>query len=73
MQKEKFASQADPEILAMIRSIAEKEGRQFQSLIDEALRDIIEKKRNDKPRSHVVAAYRQGVKKFDSLYHKLAQ
>jgi hypothetical protein len=73
MQKEKFASQADPEVLAALRAIAEKEGRQFQSLIDEALRDIIEKKRNDKPRPHVIIAYQQSLKEFDELYRKLAQ
>ena len=35
--REKFATQVNAEILAAIRMIAEKEGRQLQALVDEAL------------------------------------
>lgn len=73
MQKEKFASQANPEVLAALRAIAEKEGRQFQSVLDEALRDLIEKKRTDKPHPHVLAAFEESLKAFDDSYRKLAQ
>lgn len=37
--REKFSSQASPEVLAALRQIAESEGRQFQVVLDEALRD----------------------------------
>ena len=39
--REKFSSQASPEVLAALRKIAETEGRQFQAVLDEALREYI--------------------------------
>ncbi|MCK4945704.1 MAG: hypothetical protein KAS59_05535 [Alphaproteobacteria bacterium] len=71
--KEKFASQADPKILATLRQIASEEGRQFQSVLDEALRDLIEKKRSIKPRNHVLNALNDSISDFDKLYQKLAE
>lgn len=56
-----------------LHKIASAEGESFQSLLDEALRDFIEKKRNAKARPHVMAAYQQSIKKFDSLYDRLAK
>lgn len=41
--REKFASQADPSLLSAIRQIAESEGRQLQVVIEEALRDYVER------------------------------
>ena len=40
--REKFSSQAAPEVLAALRQIAESQGRQFQAVLDEALRDYID-------------------------------
>ena len=42
--EEKFSSQATPEILSALRKIAESEGRPMQELLDEALREYIERK-----------------------------
>ena len=47
--REKFATQVNSEILSEIRRIAEKEGRQLQALVDEALADLIEKRKSGKP------------------------
>ena len=33
VMREKFSSQADPKLLAKVREVAEKEGRQFQSIL----------------------------------------
>ena len=41
--REKFATQVNAEILTAVRALAEKEGRQLQALVDEALTDLIEK------------------------------
>jgi hypothetical protein len=71
--REKFATQVNSEILAAVRSIAQSEGRQIQSLIDEALADFIEKRKNGKPRAHVVAAYEASHEKYAELYKKLAR
>jgi predicted transcriptional regulator len=47
--REKFSSQAAPEVLAALRQIAESQGRQFQAVLDEALRDYIDRQQQDAP------------------------
>lgn len=71
--REKFATKVNAEILASIRAIAEKEGRQLQALVDEALADLIEKRRQARPRPHVMAAYLVSLEKYGELYKKLAK
>ena len=72
-RREKFATQVNSEILAAIRTIAKNEGRQLQALVDEALADLIEKRKNTRPRSHVMAAYLASHEKYGELYKKLAK
>jgi hypothetical protein len=71
--REKFATQVDSEILATVRSIAQSEGRQLQALVDEALVDLIEKRKNTKPRAHVMGTYLASHEKYGELYKKLAE
>lgn len=71
--RQKFATQVDPDILASVREIAEQEGRQLQALVDEALADLIEKRRQGKPRQHVLASYLASHEKYGELYQKLAK
>ena len=69
----KFASQADPELLVQLRAIAAQEGRQLQSLVEEALRHYVEYKRSGKPRRHVMDALHQSMSEHDPLYRELAK
>ena len=71
--REKFATQVNSEILADIRALAQSEGRQLQALVDEALADLIEKRKNPLPRAHVMAAYLASHEKYSELYQKLAK
>lgn len=71
--REKFSSQASPEVLAALRQIAESQGRQFQAVLDEALRDYIDRQQKERPRRHVVSAFAASVEEFDSLYSELAK
>jgi hypothetical protein len=71
--REKFATQARTELLAAVRELAEKEGRQLQSLVDEAFEDLIEKHRNGRPRARVIGAYLGRHERFAELYKKLAK
>jgi hypothetical protein len=71
--KEKFATQVSPEILAELRALAHSEGRQLQALVDEALGDLIEKRRNTRPRPHVMSAYNASHEKYADLYRQLAK
>ena len=71
--REKFATQVKAEILSAVRTLAEKEGRQLQALMDEALADLLEKHKNAKPRPHVMGAYIASHERYGSLYKKLAE
>ncbi len=70
---EKCSSQAAPEVLAALRRIAESKARQCQAVLDEALRDYIERKGKGWPRRHVMEAFAQSVSEFDSLYREFAK
>ena len=71
--REKFATQVNAKILSSIRALAAKEGRQLQALVDEALADLLEKRKQSNPRSRVMAAYLASHDKYGELYKKLAQ
>jgi protein-disulfide isomerase-like protein with CxxC motif len=71
--REKFSSQAAPEVLAALRQIAESQGRQFQAVLDEALRDYIDRQQKERPRRHVMTAFASSLDEFDSLYRELAK
>ena len=69
---EKFSAQASPEVLAALRRIAEREGRQFREVLEEALREYIDRRQSGRPRRHVSAAFASSLEEFDALYRKLA-
>jgi hypothetical protein len=71
--REKFATQASSEILAELRALAHAEGRQLQALVDEALGDLIEKRRNTRARPHVMSAYASSHEHYAEFYRKLAK
>jgi hypothetical protein len=71
--REKFATQVNAEILSAVRALADKEGRQIQVLVDEALADLIEKRKKQTPRAHVMGAYLASHEKYGPLYKKLAE
>lgn len=71
--RENFATQVNAKTLAAVRRLAEKEGRQLQALVDEALADLLEKRRTGRPRTHVMDAYQRSHERYGELYKKLAQ
>ncbi|KXV35380.1 hypothetical protein AD940_03170 [Gluconobacter thailandicus] len=72
-QREKFATQVDPQILRTVRDLARSEGRQLQALVDEALADLIAKRQQNRPRASVMATYQASHETFGPLYRKLAE
>ena len=71
--REKFSSQAAPEVLAALRQLAETQGRQFQAVLDDALREYIDRQQTTRPRRHVLSAFASSVDEFDDLYRELAK
>ncbi len=72
-RREKFTTRVNPEILAAMRDLARSEGRQLQSLVDEALADLIEKRSGSRPRAHVMAVYQASHARYAPLYKKLSE
>lgn len=72
-KREKFATQVDAAIIAELKSLAQAEGRQIQSVVEEALKSYLDAKSGAKPRSHVMKAYMRSHGKYAPLYKKLAQ
>ena len=71
--REKFSSQAAPEVPAALKEIAETQGRQFQAVLDEALRDYIARQQKPRPRRHVMEQFAESLNEYDSLYRDLAK
>ena len=71
--KVKFASQADPNLLEELKAIAKSEGRQLQALLEEALKDLVEKKRGSQMRPTVRAALERTLRERDWLYKQLSK
>lgn len=69
----KFAMHVDPEILAAVEEVARTEGRQIQALIDEALADLLHKRKCMNARPHVMAAYMQSHETYTAVYKKLTE
>jgi len=68
----KFSSQADPEVLKELQAIATREGRQFQAVLGEAMREYLARKQQA-PRRNVLEAFQESLKERDALYRSLAK
>jgi len=44
-----------------------------QAVLDEALRDYIDRQQKERPRRHVMASFASSLDDFDSLYRELAK
>ena len=73
ISRAKFSSQLDKELLERARLVAEREGLQFQSLLEAALRDYLDGLEGEKPRRKVVDALAASLKEFAELYKELAK
>ena len=71
--REKFSSQVDPDLLAALRSLAKQDGRHFQAVLEDAMRDYIESRTQEKPRAAVMAHFQASVEKNRQLAKLLAE
>ena len=68
----KFSSQADPEVLEGLQEIAAREGRQFQAVLGDALREYLAQNRLQPLRRNVMGAFKENLKERDELYQSLS-
>lgn len=69
----KFSSQAEPEVLEGLQEIAAREGRQFQAVLGDAMREYLARNRQQAPRRKVLEAFDNSLKERDELYRSLAK
>ena len=55
--REKFSSQAQPELLGEMREIARREGRHFQAVLEDAMSAYIESKNQERVRPAVMGHF----------------
>lgn len=72
-ERKKFATQMDAALLRRLRDYAKSEGRQIQSVLEEAVEMLLKEKQGYVMRPDVKAAYEDSLEQFDALYERLAQ
>ena len=73
IHREKFSSQADPELLAALRELARSDGRRFNAVLEDAIRDYIAAHLEHDPRPSVMAHFRASVEENHRLGELLAR
>ena len=61
--REKFSSQAQPELLKGMREIARNEGRHFQAVLEDAMSAYIESKNQERVRPAVMGHFYASLEK----------
>ena len=73
VKRTKFSSQADPELLEALREIARSDGRHFQAVLEDAMRDYIEVRQQGRSRPEVLSHFRASVARNRRLLKLLAK
>ena len=71
--REKFSSQASPQLLSAMRKIARQEGRHFQAVLEDAMSHYIESRESQQVRPEVMAHHRASLERHRRLYELLAR
>jgi hypothetical protein len=70
---QKFETVVDSELLGKTLSIAQAEGRNFELVLEEALRDLIEKKSSKGLDQEFLKHYEATVEEFHTVFERLAK
>ncbi|MEA1941490.1 MAG: hypothetical protein U9P68_04505 [Pseudomonadota bacterium] len=71
--REHFSAELDATLLAELKSLAEAEGRDLQTLVDEAIAGLLASKKPKKVRDHVMETYKATHDEYAEVYKKLAE
>ena len=71
--REKFSSQAAPELLSKMREIARNDGRHFQAVLEDAMSGYIESRERPNVRPEMMAHFRASVERNRRLLELLAE
>lgn len=70
---ERISTQTSHEVLGALRRIAQREHRDIEALLDEALRDYVARKEHSTPDPAIMSAFEESLEQYEALYRKLAQ
>ena len=73
VKRTKFSSQADPELLEALREIAKTDGRHFQAVLEDAIRDYIRQRDGGTIRPDVIAHFEASMARHRRLGELLAR
>ena len=71
--REKFSSQASPELLSKMREIARSDGRHFQAVLEDAMSNYIESREGQKVRPEMMAHFHASLERNRRLGELLAK
>ena len=71
--REKFSSQAAPELLSKMREVARSDGRHFQAVLEEAMQAYLDNKAQQKVRPEMMAHFQASLEKNRRLGELLAK
>ncbi|MCF6220564.1 MAG: ribbon-helix-helix domain-containing protein [Robiginitomaculum sp.] len=72
-KREKFSTQMDSDLLKELKYLAKSEGRQIQSIVEEAVEEYVAGNNGYKMHPALKKAYGRSIDRFDTLYEKLAK
>ena len=70
---DKLSFSVPPELLGVLNQLAASQGRQLQAILEDALREYLEREQRDHPRQHVISEFASSLNEFDELYKDLAK
>lgn len=71
--RQKFATQMDSELLRQLRDYARSEGRQIQSVLEEAIAKLLKEQQGYRMRPDLAATYMESLDRYSELYKALAK
>lgn len=71
-ERQRFSSRVDSELLAALRELARSDGRRFNAVLEDAMRDYIAARMEQEPRPSVMAHFETSVEKNRRLGETLA-
>ena len=73
LSHDKLSFNVPPELLGALNQLAASQGRQLQAVLDDALREYLERQQRDHPRQYVISEFASSLNEFDELYKDLAK
>ena len=71
--REKFSSQASPDLLAALRKVARDEGRHFQAVLEDAIQEYLDNRSQQKVRPEMMAHFHASLERNRRLGELLAK